>query len=530
MRHKPVILTILDGFGVSVDPAGNPVFEAKTPAFDTLDRDFPFTTLQASGVAVGLPWGEAGNSEVGHLTIGAGRVFYHHLPRIINAIKDGSFFTNEALLKVAEHVRKNNSSLHVAGLVSSGSVHAYVDHLYAVFDFAKKQGIKSVYLHIFSDGKDAPPKEGVEFLGRLEERLSQEWPDIHIASVIGRAYALDRDEKWDRIRKTYELLVEGKGVSISSLTQYLIESYARDVTDEFIEPAMIAGQNADPMNSRIKDGDALIISDFREDSMREITRAFVEEVFDYFPRRKLQNFLVATMTEYQKGLSALPVFPPVEVQYPLSRVIGEAGLRHLHIAETQKYAHVTYFLNSGREVAYTGEERMLVPSLNVAHFDEAPMMQAEEILKRILENFDTYDVFIVNFANADMVGHTGNFEAAVQAVEALDAVVGKLMSAVLARPESAMIITADHGNIELKRNIRTGEKLTEHSLNPVPFYLVGAEFKRKNPATPEEILEKKSQTGGILTDVAPSVLELLDLPEPSEMTGKSLIQSLIKKT
>ncbi len=526
-RFKPLLLIILDGFGISTEKAGNPVAEAKTPTLNEIERNFPFTTLQASGIAVGLPWGEAGNSEVGHLTIGSGRVIYHHLPRIINAISDGSFFKNEALLKAAEHVKKNKSRLHIAGLISSGSVHSYIDHLYALLEFSRLEKIPEVYIHIFTDGKDAPVTGAAKFLAALEERMQKEWPQAEFASVIGRFYGLDRDEKWDRVQKTYELLTEGKGEKIKSVTEYLQSSYKKGLTDEFIEPAFVptklgttAGKPA-----AIEDNDALIFSDFREDSMREIARAFSDEVFDYFPRKKVKNLLVVTLTEYDKNIRALPAFSPLEINWPLSRVLGEAGLRHLHIAETQKYAHVTYFFNGGKEKPFIGEERILIPSFSAVHFDEVPQMRSSEITASILENMPNYDFIVANFANADMVGHSGNFQAAVKAVEALDASLAQILDAILASGGAALI-TADHGNIELKRSVISGEKVSKHSLNPVPLYLVGKEFKRKNPRSAEEIESQKSETEGILNDVAPTVIELLGLERPEEMTGRSLLKTL----
>lgn len=524
-RLKPLLLIILDGFGISLEKTGNPVAEAKKPALDEIEHNFPFTTLQASGTAVGLPWGEAGNSEVGHLTIGAGRAIHHHLPRIIYSIRDGSFFKNEALLKAAEHTRLNKSRLHIAGLISSGSVHSYIDHLYALLEFTKKEKIEQVFLHVFTDGKDAPPKEGAEFFAKLEEKIKKEWPQVYFASVIGRFYALDRDDNWDRIKKTYELLTGGKGEKITSVSDYLRSSYEKEITDEFVEPAVVIGEG-DGTSGLIRENDVLIFSDFREDSMRELTRAFVEESFEYFPRKKLPNLLVVTMTEYQKGFAALPAFPQLDINWSLGRVLSEAGLRQLRIAESQKYAHLTYFLNGGQEKPFFGEDRILIPSLATAHFDEMPEMKTREITAGILENFDKYDVIIANFANADMVGHSGNFAASLKAVEIIDESIGQLANAFL-NSEGAMLITADHGNIELKRDRISGEKLTEHSTNPVPLYLVGKDFRLAKVASSAEILERKKKVQGILTDVAPTLLALLDLKKPPEMTGQSL-RSILK--
>lgn len=526
-RPKPLILIILDGFGFSKEKQGNPVPEAKTPIFDTLDLNFPFTMLHASGVAVGLPWGEAGNSEVGHLTIGSGKVFYHHLPRIVHSIRDGSFFENEAFQRAITHIREKKSRLHIAGLVSSGSVHSYIEHLYALLDLSKREKIKEVYLHIFTDGKDAPPKESKKFIALLEDRLKHEYPDARIASVVGRFYAMDRDEKWDRIETVYTLLTEGKGDRTASIQEYIDHAYREGLSDEFIKPAKAIDENGKPIGA-IKDGDALIFFNFREDSMREITQAFVLNPFPHFPRIEIKHLLVVTMTEYQKNLPrVLVAFPQLDVIWPLAKVLGDSGLSHLHIAETEKYAHVTYFLNGGREEPFPGEERTIIPSFSTPHFDEMPEMKAPEITTKILENFKKHDVIIANLANADLVGHSGNFSAAIKAVEALDTELGRIVEAVLAQGGVALI-TADHGNIELKRDVISGEKLTEHSVNPVPLYLVGKEYRLTIPRTKAEIDEQKSEIDGILIDIAPTILELLGIKKPEEMTGHSLLQILKK--
>lgn len=525
-RIKPLLLLIIDGFGVSLEKNGNPVAEATKPNFAKIEENFPFTTLQASGTAVGLPWGEAGNSEVGHITIGAGRAIHHHLPRIIYSIRDGSFFKNEAFLKAAEHVRKNNSSLHIAGLMSSGSVHSYIDHLYALLDFTKQEKIERVYLHIFSDGKDAPPKEGARFFADLEAKIKKEWPRVRFASVIGRFYALDRGTNWDRVKKTYELLTSGLGEKITSVSNYLQSSYEKNITDEFIEPAVILAEGEKEAASLVKENDALIFSDFREDSMREIVWAFVEEGFVYFPREKIKNLLVVTFTEYQKGLAALPAFLQLDIHWPLGEVLSGAGLKQLRIAESQKYAHITYFLNGGQERPFSGEARILIPSITTVRAEEVPEMKTQEITDRILENLNNYDVIIANFANADMVGHSGDFQASIKAVEAIDKAMGKLLDGFLSSG-GTMLVTSDHGNIERKRNLISGEKLTEHSISPVPLYLIGEKFRLARPAAEEKIAERKKKVSGVLTDVSPTLLELLDLAKPEEMSGQSLL-SLLK--
>lgn len=518
---KPVVLVVLDGFGVSLQERGNAIFAAHTPNLDAIEKKYPFTTLQASGVAVGLPWGEAGNSEVGHLTMGAGRVIYHHLPRIITSIHDGSFYTNPAFVHAAEHVNANKSALHLLGLVSSGSVHSYIDHLYALLEFAKRHGVSKVFLHVITDGKDAPPQEAAKFLQQLRDRLAAKHPNVIIASLVGRFFCMDRDERWERVRRAYELFTQAAGAPFQNPTAYLEESYAQGVFDESIEPAFFGAQDA--AQGRIAAGDALIIFNFREDSMREITEAFAKEAFDHFPRAQIQNLKVVTMTEYEKSLENVEAaFPPLEIAWPLARALSQAGKIQLHIAETEKYAHVTYFFNGGIEKPFPDEDRMLVQSLPVPHFDEEPKMKAPEITAKIIEHLDDYDFIIANLANADMVGHTGKFEAAISAVEALDQAIGQIKTAVLAKG-GILITTGDHGNAEQKIHPVSGEPITEHTINPVPFYLIGAEYELGEERTAEEIRAKKKETGGILTDIAPTILELMKIPKPPEMTGKSLL-------
>ena len=520
-------LIIVDALGVSPLKDGNPFAAAKKPTFEALEREYPFTTLQASGVAVGLPWGEPGNSEVGHLTMGSGRVLQHHLPRIISSIHDGSFFSNERLQKALEHVSLNHSRLHIAGIVSSGSVHSYIDHLWALLELAAQHQIPHVFIHAFCDGKDAPPTEGASFFAKFKQRLEKESPNATVSTVAGRFFAMDRDEQWDRIRSSYELLTQGRGTAIDSVSEYLASSYERGITDEFIEPAIINFEG-DATAGRIREGDALIFMNFREDSMRELTHAFVDESFDAFPREKVKNLFIATMTDYEKNLSHLAAFPSPDVMFPLAEVLGREDLKHLHIAETQKYAHVTYFFNGGREAPFPGEERILIPSIAATHVDETPQMRSAEIAEAIVSNMDRSDVIIANFANLDVVGHSGNMQSAGRAVEFVDECLGKIVQA--ARQKGAiLIITGDHGGIELKQNAISGEKLTEHSINPVPFFLVGEAYKRKQPADENEIRRQKSETGGIITDVAPTILELLGIKKPPEMTGVSLLPFLRKQ-
>ena len=443
MPYKPVVLAVLDGYGVNTKVPESTWRYAKRPAFEKMEKFYPFTTLQASGAAVGLPWGEEGNSEVGHLTMGSGRIIYTHLPRIIMSIRDGSFFENPAFLKAVEHIKKNNSRLHLLGLFSSGSVHAYVDHVYALLEFARKQGLGELYLHLFTDGRDAPPREAANFLKFFEMRLVQNYPWAKIASIIGRDFAMDRDGRWGNIEKTYNLLTSAEGRPYQSASLYAEKNYQSGLADEFIEPGFLA-ENDKPAG-RIQGGDAVIFFNYREDSARELASAFVTEGFDKFPRKKIVDLFFITMTQYDSKFAAEVAFEPLSIKYPLAKILSDAGLKQLHIAETEKYAHVTYFFNGGEEKSFQGEDRILIPSVETAHFDDFPQMSAEAVTDVVLSSLDKYDFILANFANADMVGHTGNFDSTVRAIEALDAAVGKIAPKVLGAG-GAMIETADNGN------------------------------------------------------------------------------------
>lgn len=524
MAYKPVVLIVLDGVGVSTVEGETPFSVANIPTIHEIEKYWPFTTLRASGAAVGLPWGEEGNSEVGHLTMGSGRVVYHHLPRIINAIHDESFFKNEAFLKAAEHVKAHNSQLHLMGLFSSGSVHAYVDHLYALLDFAKQQQIEKVMIHPFTDGRDSPPDEGAKMFKQLQERVAQQYPNARIASIIGRSYAMDRDEHWDFTQKAYDLFVNGVGTAFQDPVAYIEESYKKNVTDEFIEPGFLADAEGKPIG-RMAAGDAVIYYDFREDSTRQLTATFVEDSFIGFSRQKLADLLFVTMTEYDKRFSALVAFRPLEIAWPLARVLSQAKKTQLHIAETEKYAHVTYFFNGGVEKLFEGEERMLIPSPRSIHFNEHPEMAAAAITDAVVAGISKYDFILVNYANGDMVGHTGDFTSTVKALEALDFSVGKVITAVL-EAGGAVVITGDHGNAEEKRYRVTGEPRTKHTTNPVPLYLITQDLRAQEPRSGADIKNLYKDIGGVLTDVAPTVLELMELSKPGEMSGISLLEKL----
>jgi len=520
-RPKPIVLAILDGFGYNPQTTSSPWQQSEHPIFSKIETDYPFTTLQASALAVGLPWGEPGNSEVGHLTMGAGKIIYSHLPRIISAIQDNTFFENEVLLAGINNVVKNKSDLHLIGLFSSGSVHAYADHLYAFLDLTKTHEGINVYLHIFTDGRDAAPEEGAGFIKKLEDKLVEKYPNVKIASIIGRRFAMDRDENWDRIEKAYNLLTKGAGEPYEKASEYIQKNYTDGRTDEFLNPGFLKE------SQRIKEKDSVIFFNYREDSARELTKAFTIDGFDKFPRTKINELTFITMTEYESGLPVLVAFPPLGIPEPLAKIIAEAGLSQLHIAETEKYAHVTYFFNGGREKPFEKEDRILVPSPRTPHYDETPEMSAQTITDTVLEAIskEKYDFILINFANADMVGHTGNFQACIRSVEILDRCIGQLMPKILEK-DGVLIITADHGNMEEKIYQFSGKKRTNHTTNPVPFYLIGNRWKRQEPAPENMIKEQYKKTQGTLVDIAPTILQIMELKIPEEMNGKSLLNKL----
>lgn len=526
--YKPLVFVVLDGFGVNPSLIEGTWHYAKRPTIEGLEKWYPFTTLQASGISVGLMFGEPGNSEVGHLTMGAGRVVYHHLPRIIVSIQDGSFSKNKAFVRAVAHARKNSGTLHMMGLFSSGSVHAYPDHWYALLDMVKEQGADiPTALHIFTDGRDAPPKEAAHSISLLQEKISRQYPFAAIVSVVGRRFAMDRDDQWEQIQKTYELLIEGKGNAFTDPVIYITRQYEEDIaTDEFVLPGYLSDSDGNP-TARIREGDSVIFVNYREDSARELTAAFTLNEFNYFTRNKLENIFFVTMTEYEKRFPVEVAFPSLELTHTLSEVISDAGMKQMHIAETEKYAHVTYFFNGGIEKPVPGEDRKLIPSPRNVRFDEVPEMSARGVTDAVLDGLHVYDFILVNFANPDMVGHTGNFQATVQALEVVDFSLGMVSAAVLEKG-GAVVISADHGNAEEKIFPMSGEKRTGHTSNPVPFFIIANEMKRKTARDAAEIKKMYSHTEGVLTDIAPTLLELMGLPIPSEMTGVSLLSRLLR--
>lgn len=510
----PIILTILDGWGISQHKQGNAIAQAETPIINEIEKSYPGTSLQASGIAVGLPWEEAGNSEVGHLTLGSGRVIYQSLPRIVLAIKDGSFFKNPALIQAIEHTKKNNSCLHLMGLVSSGSVHSYIDHIHGLIRLAKKEQVQKVRLHVFTDGEDSPSKEAAKFIQEVEKKLN-ELKDGKIATIMGRIYAMDRNKNWDRTQKAYECMVEGNGLKYDDSTRAIKESYDKELFDPFIEPAVITDQ--------IQDNDSVIFFNFRKDRARQLTKAFVLSNFKEFPRKSLKNLCFTTMTEYEKGLPVKVAFSPIEIKNHLTEILDKANKKILKIAETEKYAHITYFFNGDKEKTYPNEKRILIPSTVIPYYDKYPEMAAAEITEKIVQTIEQnkFDLIVVNYANTDMVAHTGNFQAAIKAAEAVDKQLKTLLMLV-EKKNCYLLITSDHGNAEQMIDLKTGEPIPEHSKNPVPFYLVGGEYKKK----PSFAKATEGKPQGILSDVAPTILELMKIPQPLEMTGKSLLEIL----
>ncbi|MCL6612487.1 MAG: 2,3-bisphosphoglycerate-independent phosphoglycerate mutase [Peptococcaceae bacterium] len=506
----PLALIILDGWGLRDSRAGNAIAGASTPNMDSFLEKYPHTVISCSGEDVGLPGGQMGNSEVGHLNMGAGRIVYQELTRISKAIRDGDFFENEVLIRAVEHAHRNGSDLHLMGLLSDGGVHSHIDHLFALLELARRRQLDRVYVHCFLDGRDVPPDNAAEYITQLEEKI-KELKTGRIATVTGRYYAMDRDRRWDRTRMAYRALVAGEGLKALSAGAAVRESYERGETDEFVRPTVIEDRDGSPV-AVVKSGDAVIFFNFRPDRARQLTRAFVDRDFAGFDRdRPPDDLYFVCMTQYDKTIEAPVAFRPQRLKNTLGEVLSSAGIKQLRLAETEKYAHVTFFFNGGVETPYPGEERILIPSPRVATYDLKPEMSAPEVTEEFVAQlrFDRYKVIVMNYANPDMVGHTGDMEAAVRAVETVDRCLGRAVRAVLER-DGVALITADHGNVEYMRD-GAGNPVTAHTTDPVPFILAGEQFKTA-------VLRP-----GRLEDVAPTILDLLGIPKPPEMTGSSLI-------
>lgn len=510
MSKKPVVLMILDGYGLNNNCDHNAVCEARTPVIDQLMSQCPYVKGNASGLAVGLPDGQMGNSEVGHLNMGAGRIVYQELTRITKAISDGDFFTVPEFLQAVENCKKNNSALHMWGLVSDGGVHSHIGHIYGLLELAKKNGLEKVYVHCFLDGRDTPPASGKSYVEALEAKM-KELGVGKVASVSGRYYAMDRDNRWDRVKRAYDALTKGEGNQAQSATAGIQASYDAEKNDEFVEPFVVT-ENGAPV-AVVEDGDSVIFFNFRPDRARELTRAFCDDEFTGFEREKRLNLTYVCFTDYDETIkNKLVAFKKEAIVNTFGQFLADHNLTQARIAETEKYAHVTFFFNGGVEEPNKGEDRILVPSPKVATYDLQPEMSAPVVCDKLVEAVTSgkYDVIIVNFANPDMVGHTGIEDAAIKAIETVDACVGRTVDAVK-EMNGVMFICADHGNAEQLLDYETGEPFTAHTTNPVPFILVNAD-----PAS-------KLREGGCLADIAPTLIELMGMEQPKEMTGKSLI-------
>ncbi len=510
MSKKPTVLMILDGYGLNEKKEANAVYEAKTPVMDSLMADYPFVKGYASGLAVGLPDGQMGNSEVGHLNMGAGRIVYQELTRITKEIEDGDFFKNEALLKAMKNAKENNSSIHFMGLLSDGGVHSHNTHLYGLLEMAKREGLEKVYVHCFLDGRDTPPASGKGYIEALQAKM-KEIGVGEIGVVSGRYYAMDRDNRWDRVELAYKALTKGEGVKGTDAAEAVQASYDNEKTDEFVLPTVIEKDGA-PVTV-ISDKDSVVFFNFRPDRAREITRAFCADEFDGFAREKRLDLTYVCFTEYDDTIPNKTIaFHKVQLTNTFGEYLAAHNMTQARIAETEKYAHVTFFFNGGIEEPNKGEDRILVKSPKVATYDLQPEMSAPAVCDKLVDAIksDKYDVIIINFANPDMVGHTGVEAAAVKAVEAVDACVGRAVEA-LKEVDGQMFICADHGNAEQLVDYNTGDPFTAHTTNPVPFILVNADPKYS------------LRENGCLADIIPTLIELMGMEQPEEMTGKSLL-------
>lgn len=509
MNKKPYALIILDGYGINALQEGNAIYAAKTPNMDQYMEQFPHSIVHASGMDVGLPEGQMGNSEVGHTNIGAGRIVYQELTRITKAIEDGDFFENPTLLAAVENCKKNHSALHLMGLLSDGGVHSHNQHLYGLLKLAKEKGVEKVHVHAFLDGRDVPPSSGADFVEALVGKI-REIGVGDVATVMGRYYAMDRDNRWDRVEKAYQAMVLGEGNTCDSAVTAVKESYNDGVTDEFVVPTVIV-KDGTPVG-RIEEKDSIVFFNFRPDRAREITRTLVDKEFSGFDRTFFETFFVC-MTQYDASMPNVEVaFKPQSLTNTFGEYISKKGLRQLRIAETEKYAHVTFFFNGGVETVCDGEDRALINSPKVATYDLQPEMSAYEVTEEAVRRIESgdYDVIVLNFANCDMVGHTGVFDAAVKAVEAVDECLGRVIDAIR-KMGGVALITADHGNADQMIDTETGGAFTAHTTNVVPLVFVGDREISLKP--------------GRLADLAPTMLDLMGLEKPEEMTGESLIQA-----
>lgn len=532
MSKKTVVMVVMDGWGVGVKDETNPIHIKRPKTIDYIKHHYLAGIVQASGIAVGLPWNEEGNSEVGHLTLGSGRVLYQHYPRITLSIRSGEFFKNPALTDAIKKANDTGKHVHIIGVISEGNVHASMEHIAGLIKLAKLQGLPSLNLQIFTDGKDGPPKNGAKLIEKIsQEAIEMGYNGLKVGTISGRYYGMDRDKHWNRTERAYKAIINDGGAQIDlSVRQkpdmvvakeYVESQYAKGLTDEYVEPIVI---NAE---ATVKDGDSVIFFNFREDSIRQIVEMMMglTNKNEIILEKKLEGLNIVTFTNYNDEYKLPVAFPPEAVTHPLGKVLADQGLTQLRIAETNKYAHVTYFFNGFQEVPFKNEFRILIPSQNVARHDEHPEMRAEEITSRALEALQEgiYDFILINYANADIVAHTGNFDATLKAVEAVDASIAKLMDAVL-KIDGAMLITADHGNAEKLLDAETGFPETKHNISPVPIYIIGNAWRRDKDDFDVDVGERES--AGLLSDVAPTILEMMGLRQPEQMTGISLLKIL----
>ena len=510
---RPVLLVVLDGFGLREEREANAIAIAGTPNLDPLRRDYPWTALKTSGLAVGLPEGQMGNSEVGHTNLGAGRIVYQELVRINREVEEGGFFKNPVLLEAMRRAKGASGTVHFMGLLSDGGVHSHVEHLHALLELARREGVPHAFVHAFLDGRDTPPRSGLGYLQDFERRLAEKGYG-QVATVMGRYYAMDRDKRWDRVALAHAAMARGEGFRSASGPRAVEEAYGRGENDEFVKPTVVVDGGGAP-RARVKDGDAVVFFNFRADRAREITRAFTDEGFkDFDVKARPRLAYYACMTRYDETFGLPVAYEPDQPTHIFPELVANAGVKQLRCAETEKYAHVTFFFNGGREVQYPGEDRILVPSpRDVKTYDLKPEMSARQVTDKLVEAIRTrrYGFILVNFANADMVGHTGRLDAAVKAVKVVDECIGRLWAAA-SEAGMAMLITADHGNAEMMVDPVTGEPHTAHTLGPVPFILADPDLRGA-----------KLRKDGVLADVAPTALQVLGLPQPKEMKGLGLL-------
>jgi len=497
---------------------------AETPNIDTYQRKYPKALLYTAGNEVGLPYGEFGNSEVGHLNIGSGRIVYQPLLRVSNEIEAGHLYDNAVMKKIIAHLKKYKGALHLMGLLSAGGAHSHIEHLLSLLEWCKNEKIKTVYIHVFTDGRDAPPQSAQEYIDSLEAKIKELGINAKIASISGRFYSMDRNKKWDRTKKAYDVIIGNSKVKSDSIPQILSETYGKGKSDEFLEPHSLTDEKGN-LIGKVNNGDALLFFNIRPDRSRQILSPFVSNRFNSFKIKKFSNLHVATLTEYDPKIKAEVAFPEKEIEHPLGEILSKKGLKQFRIAEAVKYPHVTYFFNGGQEKPFKGEIRKLIPSIPESSYTKKPEMSAENVKEEVLKRLDEgkFDFYLINFANSDMIGHTGNLKAAIKAIEFLDRCIGEIVEKILSIG-GAIFITADHGNSEEMVNSQSGENDTEHNIYPAPFMLIIKSLEHKKET--KDFKQTISEPIGALADIAPTILDLMNIEKPEEMTGISLLNSL----